>query len=411
MNRFLNILKKTDKELKDFLYSELEFHYEFVEDNKDYLYFKGNLPVLLVAHLDVVHKEIPQIIYKEITNSGDSFKLTTTTGIGGDDRCGVWIILKIIEKFNKLFKDKLSIPSILFTMDEEVGGLGAQKFIENYKTLDANFILEYDRKGYTDVVAYDDGNDTLTKSIEKIGSELGIDYKENFGSFTDISYLCPHFGISGVNISSGYYNPHMSNEYIDFGQLTKIHQVGVELILRLLEEFKEPIPYEECYNTKYYNDDWYYDYRYGYNYNKGYTYPKATNSTTTTKITTPTKELEFPTEHEYLMTYASEYYNGKYTYFDKYTQTDVKKKDFTCKKIIVRNFYAYDNSDLNKLKVKRSTKHLKESQRVCNCCGRIVNYGEYLNIVTTSENYIKCNDCITSTLKAKYKKLKKDVKV
>jgi hypothetical protein len=39
-------------------------------------------------------------------------------------------------------------------------------------------------------------------------------FKSSFGSFSDISILCPKWGIGGVNLSIGYYSQHTSSEIL-----------------------------------------------------------------------------------------------------------------------------------------------------------------------------------------------------
>lgn len=437
LKEFVEILKMSDVKLFSYLedYLEKQLYNKKPETtgtipSNDFIYCKGEFPVLLVAHLDVVHKQVPTVLYKEITNHKNSFKLYSPTGIGGDDRCGVWIILNILHYFDLSGKP---LPSVLFTMGEEVGGLGAQTFCEEVKELkDIKYILEYDRKGYTDVVSYDDGNDELTKLICKYGAELGIDYKEANGTFSDISYICPHFGISGVNLSSGYYNAHTEREYIEYGEVKKITQVGYELMLKLDEEVKDPIKYEEVNYAGVSYSNWWNDYYKDY-YENPY-YSKKGNSKNSSKVNSSvnssynynnTYTLNAPkstvkpmselTEHDYIMTWADEYYNGNYKYMDNVVRVDVKYTQFNAKKQSIRNFFAYSPDDDEKIKqfekyIRKNNKglrNLKENERRCDCCGKIVSTGEYLNIINGDKNYIKCNTCITDTLKAKYKLLDK----
>jgi len=215
----LNILRTicpmTFSKLRDYLASLLTdvFHYDVdmkKEKEKSYIYAKGELPVCLVAHLDTVHHKTVETI-----NLKDDI-MSSPEGIGGDDRCGVATIIKALENGYR--------PHVLFTCGEETGGYGARAFTIDYKTLEGvNWFVEIDRKGRDDVVCYQDDNDQLTKIFEK------FDFKKNWGTFTDISILCPHFGVSGVNISSGYYFPHQTKEEIHlkdldvvFGRLTSI---------------------------------------------------------------------------------------------------------------------------------------------------------------------------------------------
>ena len=94
MIAFDDILRMRQKELKHYLSGYLKKEGYDVIGKKGYLYAKGDIPVLLVAHLDTVHQELPSIICR----SDDGRYLMSPQGIGGDDRCGVYIILQIINE-------------------------------------------------------------------------------------------------------------------------------------------------------------------------------------------------------------------------------------------------------------------------------------------------------------------------
>ena len=84
MIAFEEILRMRQKELKHYLTEYLkETGYDVVR-KKGFLYAKGEVPVLLVAHLDTVHQEKPSIICR----SEDGRYMMSPQGIGGDDRCG-----------------------------------------------------------------------------------------------------------------------------------------------------------------------------------------------------------------------------------------------------------------------------------------------------------------------------------
>ena len=94
MQNFKDICRMSQKELKKHVASELRTMYKSVTEQKGFVYAQGTFPVLLVAHLDTVHTFLPgKIKYKKD-------KLWSPNGIGGDDRCGVYMILNIIEKYN-----------------------------------------------------------------------------------------------------------------------------------------------------------------------------------------------------------------------------------------------------------------------------------------------------------------------
>jgi hypothetical protein len=161
--KFETILKSTQNILKQQLGKELkQIGYKPLL-NKGFLYAKGTIPVLLVAHLDTVHKHMP----KTICYSQNNRILMSPNGIGGDDRCGVYMIMEIAKTHN---------CHILFTEDEEVGGIGATAFANSDIKPNVNYIIEFDRKGSNDAVFYNDSNDEFQKYINSFG------FKTEFGS-------------------------------------------------------------------------------------------------------------------------------------------------------------------------------------------------------------------------------------
>ena len=211
INKFIDICRLSQEELKKFLKNELTRIYKknnLIDDN-GFLYAKGDIPILLIAHLDTVHEQLPTIIH--ITgNDKKNTIISSPQGIGGDDRCGVYIILKILSKGYK--------PYVLFCENEEIGCVGAMLAAENIKVTESistlNYIIELDRKGNKDAVYYDCYN---TEFIDYIRST--IEYEEEYGSFSDISVIAPKTKIAAVNLSCGYYNAHTSKEYVVFQEM------------------------------------------------------------------------------------------------------------------------------------------------------------------------------------------------
>ena len=182
-----------------------------------FILVKGNAPIMLVAHLDTVHAEPVQVICK----SADGNILMSPQGIGGDDRCGVYAL-------NKIYEQAAKKPFLLFTCDEEIGGVGADQFCYEYelgvlpKELNnLKCLIEIDRKGANDAVYYNCDNAKFEKYISSKG------FKTASGSFSDISVIAPTLGVAAVNLSSGYYNAHTQHEYINLAELeTTINKVA-----------------------------------------------------------------------------------------------------------------------------------------------------------------------------------------
>lgn len=224
-----DIFTYSDVQLKGALAVELVrrgYDAEHMYNTKDFLYAEGNAPYMLIAHLDTVHKQLPSII----CYSADGNYIMSPQGIGGDDRCGVYIILSLLRRLP--FR-----PYILFTMGEEKGGLGAKAFIDfmcedPYSVPDLKFIVEYDRKGNNDCVFYRCDNPEFTKFVE------GFGFKEATGSFSDISVIAPEFGVAAVNLSSGYFNPHKEHEYVCVSDMHNVIEASVKMLTAECEPFE-----------------------------------------------------------------------------------------------------------------------------------------------------------------------------
>ena len=124
--RFERICRMTQKGVKKFVESELKKTHKEVIVDDGFVYAQGEFPVLLVAHMDTVHKSLPNTIVYEKNRD----VISSPNGIGGDDRCGIYMVLEVIKKFN---------CSVVFCEDEEIGLIGAEKFVENKISIGLDF--------------------------------------------------------------------------------------------------------------------------------------------------------------------------------------------------------------------------------------------------------------------------------
>lgn len=248
---FGNLCIKTQKELKRALYGILCSKGYEVVNGDGFLYAKGTTPILLTAHMDTVHKV--QVKRYSAHKKGGKIIVTAKEGIGGDDRCGIYMILQIIKDGYR--------PSILFCEDEEAGGIGSRKFCATQYINDLremNYLIELDRMNGNDAVFYDCDNEEFTDFIiENTG------YKENWGSFSDISHLSPMCGVASVNLSCGYYNAHTTSEYVVIEEMENTIKVVEKLLDTECEQF-EYIEKKYTYNRYGYGyyDNYYDDYYY-----------------------------------------------------------------------------------------------------------------------------------------------------
>lgn len=227
--KLAQLFKFSDVQLKEALVSELirrGYSDECMYNTKDFLYAEGDAPYMLIAHLDTVHKKLPTVI----CYSRDGNYIMSPQGIGGDDRCGVYIILSVLSQLS--FK-----PYILFTMGEEVGCVGAKAFVDflcdnPYNIPELKYIVEYDRKGSKDCVFYQCDNKDFNKFVESFG------FKTAYGSCSDISKIAPELGVAAVNLSSGYYNPHTEHEYVCVKDMHNTIAASVKMLNTECEQFE-----------------------------------------------------------------------------------------------------------------------------------------------------------------------------
>ncbi len=171
---------------------------------KDYIIAIGDIPIALVAHMDTVFKTPVSDLYYDQRKG----VLWSPQGIGGDDRAGIFAILKILQEGLR--------PSVILTTDEELGGVGACALVEAYPECPIpglKYMIELDRHGTNDCVFYDCYCPEFVDYVESFG------FCERWGSFTDISFLMSEWDIVGVNLSVGYEDEHSYTEILQINPL------------------------------------------------------------------------------------------------------------------------------------------------------------------------------------------------
>ena len=237
---FIELCKMSQKDLKEYVATELRKTHRYVESKDGFVFAKGDFPVLLVAHLDTVHKELPS----KFMYDTQALTISSPNGIGGDDRCGVYMTLEVIKQYN---------CSVLFCEDEEIGTVGAEKFVNSKlsNVLEFNYIIEFDRMGSKDAVFYDCDNPEFEEFITK---EF---FKTAYGSFTDISVIAPALGCAAVNLSCGYYKAHTTDEYVSYPEMLVSIDQACKILERTTEEDKfEYMESADRFSLRY-SDDFY----------------------------------------------------------------------------------------------------------------------------------------------------------
>jgi putative aminopeptidase FrvX len=174
----------------------------------------------IVAHMDTVHaitgeSITPVTIDGRVT--GMHASSMTQTGIGGDDKCGLFCALEIM--------GKLPACKAAFFVDEEVGCLGSSAADMDFLKHDCAFVLQADRRGSSDFVTAIGGRPMSSvewqKAIKPLLNAHG--YKPSTGAMTDVEALRDNgLGICAANMSAGYHNPHQDTEYIVLSELENV---------------------------------------------------------------------------------------------------------------------------------------------------------------------------------------------
>lgn len=214
---FEKICQMTQEDVKEYVTKRLLSSGRKVYPGDGFVYSPGTVPVLVCAHMDTVHRELPSKIF--YSHDGDT--VSSPMGIGGDDRCGIYMIFEIIKELN---------CHVAFFESEEIGGVGSKKFAktqicENLGK-EINYVIELDRMNANDAVFYYCDNPEFTEFVTESF------WKEGFGSFTDISTICPEMGVAGVNLSCGYYKQHTIDEYVVFSEMERAIKETINLIKR-----------------------------------------------------------------------------------------------------------------------------------------------------------------------------------
>lgn len=194
----------------------------------------------VVAHTDTVH-EIDTINVREeqLPNAQKELKLALKayndngqpTGIGGDDKCGIYACLELLKV----------VPNLKagFFVSEETGCHGSRKADKVFFS-NVGYAIEFDAPGNWMVTEYCMGTQLYEKDGEffQLCDEV---LTENFKRrnkyqshpFTDVYALKEIFDFSCINFSIGYYNYHTRDEYVVVEDVYNGIDAGKKIIEKL----------------------------------------------------------------------------------------------------------------------------------------------------------------------------------
>jgi putative aminopeptidase FrvX len=234
----------------------VNFICEFLEENKipykvDELFniycTKGDADTYpcVVAHTDTVHnnnhidvrtelKKNCRNVLKEAYKGYDA--KGKPTGIGGDDKAGVFACLTLL----------LELPALkaAFFVSEEIGCKGSKEadeaFFEN-----VGYAIQFDAPFDYMVTEVSSGVPLFDRRSEffKKANNVLIEYIiPEYGShpFTDVYALKKLFDFSCINLSIGYYDHHTADEYVILEDVENGIKIGREMIASLgYEKYKK----------------------------------------------------------------------------------------------------------------------------------------------------------------------------
>lgn len=158
-------------------------------------------------------------------------------GVGGDDKCGIWACLKILDLLPKC--------KAVFFASEESGCIGSNNIDLN--TFEHSpYIIGIDRRGNNDIIFDISGPISSSLFIEDVKTISDLyGYSSAFGMSTDVGTLSKRdVGVSCMNMSCGYYNPHTSEEFVSIPDLFKATDMAIDIIEHLSYsryDFKRPV--------------------------------------------------------------------------------------------------------------------------------------------------------------------------
>lgn len=189
----------------------------------------------VVAHMDTVHGIVEDLTVVDIAGNLTGFNAVKMeqTGVGGDDKVGVYIALSCLLKFDNL--------KVAFFRDEEVGCEGSY-LADTEFFRDVFYVLQCDRRGNKDFICNASGVNLASKKFRKAVKPFLVShgFEFNYGYMTDVLAL-KELGVncSMCNIACGYYNPHSSKEYVNVKDVNNT----LSLVCAIIENIKTFYPH------------------------------------------------------------------------------------------------------------------------------------------------------------------------
>lgn len=235
MDRLINLYNIAspsgrEKRMAEYIVGELErMGAKYKKDRNGNIYAvkgrAGTYPCV-IAHIDEVHCRKTgtygaYLVGREMI-VGYDHRHCRQTGIGADDKNGIWICLKAMESFKRM--------KCVFFVQEETGCIGSNHADMDFFS-DCRFVIQCDRKGNGDIITRIGGIGLCSKEFLDTIQPERFGYRTCGGLSTDVYALKTNgLEVSCVNLSCGYYNPHTDSEFTIWKDLLKCFRFVCHII-------------------------------------------------------------------------------------------------------------------------------------------------------------------------------------
>lgn len=218
--------------------------YQYTKDKMGNIYVtKGETEFFpcFVAHTDTVHQINHNLKVVQLEEEGKTIltgvdsETMEPSGIGGDDKCGVFLCLEML--------DVLDNVKVALFVSEEIGCLGSREadpeFFKN-----VGYAIQYDSPKGNSMSLTLMGKKLFGEKTDFGGKvsplilEHGINSWERH-PYTDIWPLMEKFDFSCLNLAAGYHRYHTANEYVVVEEVENAFELGLKLHQILGESFYE----------------------------------------------------------------------------------------------------------------------------------------------------------------------------
>ena len=169
---------------------------------------------IVVCHTDQVQGAYPNDM--KVKQEGDVLygfiaSRLGQVGLGADDKNGILVALKCLEKTKRC--------KAAFFVGEEIGCVGSSKVDMSFFS-NARFVIQCDRRNGSDFITEASGVPLCTEDFMQKMQAAAFGYKKTYGMMTDVMELRRRgLKVCCCNLSCGYYEPHTKHEVTRISEL------------------------------------------------------------------------------------------------------------------------------------------------------------------------------------------------